>query len=206
MDDQVRVNAESIKIDTHESILRRQSVELEIQMTSIERVLEYCSLDQEPPARLPLSQDLLPAHWPSHGHIRFENVCMSHDDSTSSSSLALRDISLEIEPEEKIGIVGRTGAGKSSFIQTLFRLGMLVDGHVCIDDIDIATVGLDDIRRRLSIIPQDPVLFTGTLRSNLDPFGDYSDAEIWHALEQVSYTISSKFILHTVESVQFRCS
>ena len=174
----------------------RQSVELETQMTSVERVLEYCALDQEPPARLPSPpHPHIPAHWPPHGHILFTHVSMSHSQPTADPltlALALRDISLDIQPREKIGIVGRTGAGKSSFIQTLFRLGTLVDGHIRIDDIDIATIGLDDLRRRLSIIPQDPVLFTGTIRSNLDPFGDHSDAELWHALEQVrpSLTLS----------------
>ncbi|CAF1664496.1 unnamed protein product [Rotaria magnacalcarata] len=102
-----------------------------------------------------------------------------------NSLLTLHHVSLIIEPSEKIGIVGRTGAGKSSFIQTLFRMGTIVDGRILIDNIDIATLGLDDVRRRISIIPQDPVLFTGTMRSNLDPFGIYSDLEIWNALEQV---------------------
>jgi ABC-type multidrug transport system fused ATPase/permease subunit len=110
---------------------------------------------------------------------------MSHSKDLHSP-LALNHISLTIQPAEKVGIVGRTGAGKSSFIQTLFRMGTLVSGDIHIDNINIANVGLDDIRRRISIIPQDPVLFTGTMRSNLDQFGDYSDTEIWHALEQVS--------------------
>ncbi|CAF4106552.1 unnamed protein product, partial [Adineta steineri] len=161
----------------------RQSVEVETQMTAVERILEYCALDQEPPAKLPSNQT--PPHsWPSHGHIIFNNVSMSHS-KHSHALLALDHISLTIQPTEKIGIVGRTGAGKSSFIQTLFRMGTLVDGNIVIDNIDIGTVGLDDIRRRISIIPQDPVLFTGTMRDNLDRFGDYSDTEIWHALEQV---------------------
>lgn len=155
-------------------------------MTSVERVLEYCALDQEPPAHLPSPpHPHVPPHWPSHGHIVFDHVSMSHSQASTSLTLALRDLSLNIQPREKIGIVGRTGAGKSSFIQTLFRLGIIVDGHIIIDHIDITTIGLDDVRRRLSIIPQDPVLFTGTIRNNLDPFGDYSDAEIWQALEQV---------------------
>ena len=110
---------------------------------------------------------------------------MSHS-KEPHAPFALSHITLTILPHEKIGIVGRTGAGKSSFIQTLFRMGTLVDGEIRIDHIDISTVGLDDLRRRISIIPQDPVLFTGTMRSNLDQFGDYSDAEVWHALEQVS--------------------
>ncbi|CAF1451360.1 unnamed protein product [Adineta steineri] len=161
----------------------RLSVDVETEMTAVERVLEYCALDQEPPAQLP-SNFTPPHNWPSHGQITFNNISMSHS-KHSNIPLALDHISLTIQPTEKIGIVGRTGAGKSSFIQTLFRMGTLVDGNIVIDNIDIGTVGLDDIRRRISIIPQDPVLFTGTMRDNLDRFGDYSDAEIWHALEQV---------------------
>ncbi|CAF4352293.1 unnamed protein product, partial [Rotaria magnacalcarata] len=81
----------------------------------------------------------------------------------SNSSVALDNICLNIQAGEKVGIVGRTGAGKSSFIQTIFRMGTLVNGQILIDNIDISTVGLDDVRRRISIIPQDPVLFTGTM-------------------------------------------
>ncbi|CAF3840294.1 unnamed protein product, partial [Rotaria sp. Silwood1] len=161
----------------------RQSVEVETQMTSVERILEYCALDQESPAQVP-SKYRPPTNWPSHGEIIFNNVSMSHSNEPDAS-LALNNISLIIRASEKIGIVGRTGAGKSSFIQTIFRMGILINGQIKIDNIDISTIGLDDIRRRISIIPQDPVLFTGTMRSNLDQFGDYSDAEIWHALEQV---------------------
>jgi ABC-type multidrug transport system fused ATPase/permease subunit len=159
-------------------------VEVETQMTSVERILEYCSLDQEPPAQVS-SKNQPPVNWPSNGRIVFDNVSMSHSEDPQAP-LALNCISLTIAAGENVGIVGRTGAGKSSFIQTLFRMGTLVDGHIQIDNIDIATVGLDDVRRRISIIPQDPVLSTGTMRSNLDQFGDYSDAEIWHALEQVN--------------------
>jgi ABC-type multidrug transport system fused ATPase/permease subunit len=165
-------------------IRSRQSVEIESQMTSVERILEYCELEQEPPAQVP-PKYRPPTNWPSHGQITFNNVSMSHS-KDPHAPLALRHITLTIEPAEKIGIVGRTGAGKSSFIQTLFRMGTLVEGEIKIDNIDISTIGLDDVRRRISIIPQDPVLFTGTMRSNLDQFNDYSDAEIWHALEQVS--------------------
>ncbi|CAM4781960.1 unnamed protein product [Rotaria magnacalcarata] len=161
----------------------RQSVELETQMTSAERALEYCKLEQEPPACVsPEKQP--PTNWPRRGEIIFNDVCMAHSNSLDAP-LALRNISLNIQAGEKIGIVGRTGAGKSSFIQSIFRMGTLVNGQILIDNIDISTVGLDDVRRRISIIPQDPVLFTGTMRSNLDRFGDYSDTEIWHALDQV---------------------
>ncbi|CAF1384435.1 unnamed protein product [Rotaria sordida] len=162
----------------------RQSVEVETQMTAVERVLEYCSLDQESSIQQRSIKYRPPTNWPSQGRIVFENVSMSHS-KESYAPLALHHISLVIKPNEKIGIVGRTGAGKSSFIQTLFRMGTLVDGHIIIDNIDITTIELEDVRRRISIIPQDPILFTGTMRSNLDPFGFYSDAEIWNALEQV---------------------
>ncbi|CAF4429367.1 unnamed protein product, partial [Rotaria magnacalcarata] len=139
----------------------RQSVELETQMTSAERALEYCKLEQEPPACVsPEKQP--PTNWPRRGEIIFNDVCMAHSNSLDAP-LALRNISLNIQAGEKIGIVGRTGAGKSSFIQSIFRMGTLVNGQILIDNIDISTVGLDDVRRRISIIPQDPVLFTGTM-------------------------------------------
>lgn len=154
-----------------------------MQMTSVERLLDYCQLEQETSPQNSI-QNKPPAHWPLHGRIVFDDICMSHS-KDPESPLALDHISLIIEGKEKIGIVGRTGAGKSSFIQTLFRMGHIVHGRIEIDEIDISKIGLEDIRRRISIIPQDPILFTGTMRSNLDQFGDYSDVEIWHALEQV---------------------
>ena len=159
----------------------RQSVEAETQMTSVERILQYCSLEQE----LSSSNQHPPSNWPSQGGIVFDNLSMSHF-SDPLAILALHNISIVIHPAEKIGIVGRTGAGKSSFIQSLFRIGTLQQGRIIIDHIDIATIALGDLRPRISIIPQDPVLFTGTIRANLDQFGRCSDTEIWHALEQVS--------------------
>ncbi|CAF4506259.1 unnamed protein product [Rotaria sp. Silwood2] len=129
----------------------RQSVVIETEMTSVERVLDYCSLDQESPAQVPL--DLRPPpSWPSHGEIVFNNVSMRHSTPTYLP-LDLRYISMTIRASEKVGIVGRTGAGKSSLIQTLFRIGTLVDGQIKIDNIDIASVGLDDVRCRISIVP-----------------------------------------------------
>ena len=158
----------------------RQSVTVESEMTAVERVLEYCSLDQEPipPKNRP------PINWPTKGEIIFRNVSMSYSNE-DHSTLALRNLTLTIKGGEKIGIVGRTGAGKSSFIQILFRMGILVHGQIEIDQIDIETIGLDDLRSRIAIIPQDPVLFTGTIRSNLDRFHLYSDQQIWNALEEV---------------------
>jgi ABC-type multidrug transport system fused ATPase/permease subunit len=160
-------------------------VVIETEMTAVERVLDYCALDQEPPARVPHNLQP-PTNWPAHGQIVFDNVSMRHSTETDSP-IGLRHISMTIRAGEKVGIVGRTGAGKSSLIQTLFRMGTLVHGQIKIDGIDIASIGLDDVRSRISIIPQDPVLFTGTMRDNLDQFNDYSDDEIWHALEQVIF-------------------
>jgi ABC-type multidrug transport system fused ATPase/permease subunit len=156
-------------------------------MTAVERILEYCSLDQEPPAQVPL-KNRPPINWPSQGQIRFKNVSMAYFNE-ENPILALRNISFKIEGGEKIGIVGRTGAGKSSLIQILFRMGIRVHGQIEIDNIDIDTIGLDDLRSRISIIPQDPILFTGTIRNNLDQFHFYSDHQIWNALEEVCLKI-----------------
>ena len=96
----------------------------------------------------------------------------------------LKDLCFSVKPSEKIGIVGRTGAGKSSLISVLYRLGE-PRGAITIDGVDTKTIGLHDLRKKMSIIPQDPVLFSGTMRYNLDPFDEYTDAELWEALEQV---------------------
>lgn len=172
-------------------LFSRQSVDVETRMTSIERILQYCSLEQEPY----FSNHHPPTSWPTHGGILFDNLSMSHS-THPHAPLALHHISLCIHPAEKIGIVGRTGAGKTSLIHSLFRMGTLLHGRIIIDGIDIATIALDDLRRRISIIPQDPVLFTGTIRTNLDQFARYSDIEIWHALEQVSLFLSSSDLLN----------
>ncbi|CAF1568200.1 unnamed protein product, partial [Didymodactylos carnosus] len=155
----------------------RQSVEVETQMTAVERVLEYCHLDQEPPSHTNFRPN---ANWPACGEIDFKDVSFRY---SSDSPPVLKNLTLKIYSGEKIGIVGRTGAGKSSFIQTLFRMAEST-GQIYIDSVDIFQIGLYDLRRQISIIPQDPVLFTGTMRYNLDPFGDYSDMEIWNALEE----------------------
>ena len=163
-------------------------------MTSVERVLEYCSIDQEPPAEI--EENRRPdAHWPHQGQIVFDHVSMKHS-TDINSNFGLRHISMTIRGSEKVGIVGRTGAGKSSLIQTMFRMGIIVEGQIKIDDIDITSIGLNDLRSRISIIPQDPVLFTGTIRDNLDQFHEYSDDKIWNALEQVCL----KFIIASISN------
>jgi ATP-binding cassette subfamily C (CFTR/MRP) protein 5 len=104
----------------------------------------------------------------------------------ASGPAALNNINFSVKSKEKVGVVGRTGAGKSTLGMTLFRVMEPTSGSIIIDGVDITTIGLDDLRSRLAIIPQEPVLFTGTVRFNLDPFDQYTDYEIWDALERVS--------------------
>ncbi|KAF2894002.1 hypothetical protein ILUMI_12172 [Ignelater luminosus] len=118
--------------------------------------------------------------WPRYGEISFDHVYLRY---CETEAPVLTNINLSIKAGEKIGIVGRTGAGKSSLICAIFHLASF-EGCIKIDGINTKDVGLNDLRRRISIIPQDPVLFSATLRSNLDPFNEYSDEAIWKALEE----------------------
>jgi len=113
----------------------------------------------------------------------------------------LKGINCKILPREKIGIVGRTGAGKSSLMLALFRLVEPASGTITVDGIDISQIGLDDLRSRLAIIPQDPTLFTGTIRTNLDPFNQYNDEELWEVLKATSLYEQIKKMDHGLESV-----
>ncbi|KAH8312051.1 hypothetical protein KR044_009125 [Drosophila immigrans] len=158
----------------------RQTAELENEMTSVERVLEYTEVQSEPP--LETAEKFKPkTEWPSKGRIEFINFKLRY---SPKEEPVLRDLNFTIEPQEKIGIVGRTGAGKSSIIQSIFRLACN-EGMIRIDDVDIEHMGLHDLRSRISIIPQDPVLFSGTLRYNLDPMDERTDEEMWKALGDV---------------------
>lgn len=145
----------------------RQWSELENQMTSVERVQEYADLKPEKDE----SAKETPMSWPQHGKIEFKNMSLSYSEDDPP---VLKDLSFLIKPREKVGIVGRTGAGKSSLIQALFRLANL-EGSILIDDIDTKAISLNKLRSKISIIPQEPVLFSSTLRKNLDPFDEYKD-------------------------------
>lgn len=158
----------------------RQSTELENQMTSVERVVEYSQIEQEPPLETPPNKKP-PSTWPDKGKIQFRNLYLKY---TPEDPPVLKDLNFTVNPKEKIGIVGRTGAGKSSLIAALFRLAP-IDGYIFIDEVDTKTLGLHDLRSKISIIPQEPVLFSGTLRKNLDPFDEYNDDVLWKALEDV---------------------
>ncbi|KMQ91166.1 putative multidrug resistance-associated, lethal 03659-like isoform x5 protein, partial [Lasius niger] len=158
----------------------RQTAELESQMTSIERIHEYSHLEEEPMIDSK-PETKLPDNWPTKGHVEFKNVNLKY---SHQGDYILRDISFTVLPKEKIGIVGRTGAGKSSLINALFRLAC-VEGEIRIDDVSTSAIAMHDFRSKISIIPQEPFLFTDSLRRNLDPFDQYSDAMLWQALQDV---------------------
>lgn len=120
-------------------------------------------------------------NWPQNGAVNFTNFQVRYREGLD---LVLKGITFSVKPLEKVGIVGRTGAGKSSLTLSLFRIIEAAGGSIVIDGIEISTIGLHSLRSRLTIIPQDPVLFSGTLRMNIDPFNAYPDEDIWTALEQ----------------------
>ncbi|XP_061396384.1 probable multidrug resistance-associated protein lethal(2)03659 [Musca vetustissima] len=158
----------------------RQTAEMENNMTSVERVVEYIELPTEPSLETDPSVRL-PESWPALGRIHFKDLKLKYSE---KGDYVLKGLNFSIKPTEKIGIVGRTGAGKSSIIQAIFRLARN-DGLLDIDGFDVEKLGLHDLRSRISIIPQDPVLFSGALRFNLDPFDERTDEEIWRALDDV---------------------
>nr|CAI5828359.1 unnamed protein product [Callosobruchus analis] len=154
----------------------RQWAEMENKMTSVERALEYTKAEQES-----RNTGILPTlNWPLKGKIQFVDVCLRY---CSSDSYLLKHLDFIVNPKEKIGIVGRTGAGKSTLISTLFRL-YDYEGEILIDGLDIKTLQLATVRQKITIIPQEPVVFKGSIRDHLDPFRSYNDHEIWSALEK----------------------
>ncbi|XP_048004907.1 ATP-binding cassette sub-family C member 4-like [Leguminivora glycinivorella] len=158
----------------------RQSTELENQMTSVERVDEYSKIESEPPLVSEGSRKPPPS-WPEAGRVEFRHMFLYY---APGEPPVLRDLTFTIHPREKVGIVGRTGAGKSSLINALFRLAT-IEGEIIIDGRETSALGLHELRSRISIIPQEPVLFSGTMRHNLDPFDEYPDHVLWRALEEV---------------------
>lgn len=139
----------------------------------------------------------MPYDWPREGSLNFQDVSLAHDN--LGENLVLKSISFSIKSKEKIGIVGRTGAGKSSLISALHRLTEISEGSITIDNVPTKKLGLHTLRSKISIIPQDPVLFTGTLRYNLDPLQEYSDKQIHQALVEVDME-------QTVESLDYQVS
>lgn len=156
----------------------RQSAEVENMMISVERVVEYSELESEAAWE---TQTIPPPDWPQQGCIEFQHVQFSY---SIDGPPVLKNINACFRSMEKVGIVGRTGAGKSSLVAALFRLAE-PQGKISIDGVVTSEIGLHTLRRRMSIIPQDPVLFTGSLRKNLDPFNQHTDEELWNALQEV---------------------
>ncbi|KAM7501519.1 hypothetical protein LguiB_000423 [Lonicera macranthoides] len=152
---------------------------LENKIISIERIHQYCDIPSEAPSVIEDTRP--PSSWPEKGTIELIDLKVRYKDNLP---VVLHGVTCTFPGGKKIGIVGRTGSGKSTLIQALFRLIEPAGGRIIIDDIDISTLGLHDLRSRLSIIPQDPTLFEGTIRGNLDPLHEHSDNEIWQALDK----------------------
>ncbi|GAA5902364.1 hypothetical protein JCM6882_000511 [Rhodosporidiobolus microsporus] len=169
-----------LSISSAFSWMVRQGAEVENDLNSVERVMHYANnLEREAPAVIEDSRP--PAEWPKDGGVEFKDVVMSYRPELPP---VLKGLNLSIKPGEKIGVVGRTGAGKSSIMLTLFRLVELKSGSITIDGVDISAIGLADLRKRIAIIPQEANLFAGTIRTNLDPFGEYDDATLNSALKR----------------------
>ncbi|XP_077285786.1 multidrug-Resistance like Protein 1 isoform X3 [Arctopsyche grandis] len=158
--------------------LVRMTSEVETNIVAVERIKEYGETAQEAPWEI--SETAPKADWPLEGQVTIEKLVMRY---RSTTEPVLHGVSCEVKSGEKIGIVGRTGAGKSTLTLALFRIVEPHSGRILIDGIDISKLGLHALRSRLTIIPQDPVLFSGSLRTNLDPFDIYSDDAVWRALE-----------------------
>lgn len=149
-------------------------------MNSVERIKEYIEVDQE--AKAIIDETRPAGNWPSHGGIQFVNYTTRY---RSDLEPVLKDLTFSIQPGERVGIVGRTGAGKSSLALALFRGLEAEGGKIVIDDVDISLIGLQNLRESITIVPQDPTLFTGTVRSNLDPFSLFTDEQIYETLRRV---------------------
>ena len=160
--------------------LVRTQAQTESFLASVERVQHYTRVEQEAPAHIP--ETAPPTAWPQAGEVKFDGYSMRYRE---GAPLVLRNVSFTVPPGAKVGICGRTGAGKSSLMAALFRMVEADAGRIVIDGVDISTIGLDDLRSKMAIIPQDPVLFEGTLRYNLDVQGQHTDEELWSTLSKV---------------------
>ncbi|XP_046739583.1 multidrug resistance-associated protein 1 isoform X11 [Diprion similis] len=158
--------------------LVRMTSDVETNIVAVERIKEYGETPQEAPWEIPNCSP--PADWPSEGRVEFRDYKVRYREGLD---LVLKGLTFTVNGGEKVGIVGRTGAGKSSLTLSLFRIIEAAGGKIFIDGLDVSQMGLHALRSRLTIIPQDPVLFSGTLRLNLDPFEQHTDDQVWKALE-----------------------
>lgn len=176
----------------------RMTSDLESNIVAVERVKEYSETETEAPWIIEDKRP--PEDWPAQGEVEFVDYSVRY---RKGMDLVLKGLSLRVKGGEKIGIVGRTGAGKSSMTLCLFRILEAVKGEIKIDGVRISEIGLHDLRSKITIIPQDPVLFSGTLKMNLDPFNKYSEDEIWKALE-LSHL--KRFVSSKPEKLEYECS
>lgn len=171
-----------VHFSSRAGIMLRQTLsllaQLEVSGVSLERILEYVDVEQEAPPHIEATEP--EGSWPSSGVVKFENLSARYKPEGPD---VLKDLSFTINGAEKIGIVGRTGSGKSTLTMAIFRILESHAGHINIDDINTSILGLNDLRSKLSIIPQDAQIFDGTLRENLDPLGTADDARLWEVLE-----------------------
>ena len=156
----------------------RKTAEVEKIMTSVERVMTYTKLNSEPGYKV---KRVPPEHWPRRGNITFQDVSLRY---YPGGPQVLKNINLNIKGGAKIGVAGRTGAGKSSFVAALMRMPDS-DGEIMVDDIPIKQINLQEARRCISVLGQSPVLFSGSLRKNLDLVEQFHDADLWQALDDV---------------------
>ncbi|KER28839.1 hypothetical protein T265_13503, partial [Opisthorchis viverrini] len=189
----------TLRISNSLTFIIRTLADLEAEFVSVERIIEYTKVPQEAPWTLP-SGSALPQNWPTAGEVFFDKYSTRY---RPGLDLVLRNINFHVKGGERVGIVGRTGAGKSSLTGALFRLIESVDGRILIDGLDIRQMGLHDVRKNLTIIPQEPVLFSGSLRFNLDPAGNWSDDELWNALENAHL---KDYFMEQRDQLDFECS
>jgi ABC-type branched-subunit amino acid transport system ATPase component len=175
--------------------------DFEANIISVERIKEYCNFDDSLKELDWEIYDTKPElEWPQNGNIQFIDYSVKY---RKDLDFVLKDFNLTINAADKIGIVGRTGAGKSSLALALFRILEDCQGKILIDDIDIKSLGLHDLRTKLTIIPQDPVLFSGSLKMNLDPFNRFNDIELWQVLEK---TYLKDLVMSFKDGLMFECS
>uniref|UniRef100_A0A7S1T954 Probable ATP-dependent transporter ycf16 n=1 Tax=Compsopogon caeruleus TaxID=31354 RepID=A0A7S1T954_9RHOD len=160
----------------------RAASNIETNMNNVERILQYISLEQED-EEVKEDSDPREGSWPSVGNVEFRDVVLKYRESQPA---VLNQLSFTIEGGQKVGVCGRTGAGKSSLIMALFRMVELSSGQILLDGMNVRSLGLATLRKNITIISQDPALFSDTIRSNVDPFHEHSDSEIWEAIERVS--------------------
>ena len=179
----------------------RMGSDLEAHMVSVERIKQYCRIPTEAPHNLPIDLTLENS-WPSQGEIVFSSAKLRY---RPDLPLVLKGLDIRIPPQSKVGVVGRTGAGKSTLMTAIMRLVELSSGSIEIDGVDIRTVGLNLLRSNIAVIPQDPVLFSGTVRTNLDPFDEFSDDRVNEVLSRVGLLkVERSSSLHSLNSLSSR--